>query len=803
MSARRQKEQAPDIPDHRLCGIIGRGSYGEVWFGKSALGTPRAVKVVRRDWFEKEEHFERELRGIQKFEPVSREHEGLVDILQAGRTGNDLYYVLELADPVEVVLSQDTGDTGGVNRKAPWPDSEDYQPKSLSAELGRRGRFPVDECVSVGKMLAGALAHLHKAGLIHRDVKPSNIIFVGGVPKLADIGLVTAIGEAHSIVGTIGYMPPEGPGSAQSDIFSLGKVVYEMATGKQCQEFPALPSPDLSGASESAGIAELNEIVLKACASDLSRRYQSAEEMAAEFELLERGKSVLKRRRITDQRLLLAKAGGFIAIGGAAFLLARLSFDAVKQTHAPDPGASAANVALESTTIAVLPFESEGGEPTEPEIVGQLSREFARRINGIRGIHAVEAPPFILRGTPEQIRGALHQLNIFTILEGRVRIGDNEVFSLTIVQRRTDDGGELWSEEFEADLANLFSIQEKVALRVAKAQDAPVDGLSRKQRRKPTDNPEAYHEYLLGRYFWNKRSHVGLEKSLEHFEEALALDPQYALAHAGMADAYNVLVGHSFIPTHEGRAKAREAAEKALATDPELAEAHTSLAAVFSDPGEDWSQAEIHYHRALELDPNYLTARQWYAEFLMWQGRFDEAMAQVEIARAMDPTSLIVNVLRGMIHSLAGRHQEAIASLRATLDFDPAFLPGLIQLALTQMRAGDNLGAAETCASILSDSDTKSGTTVRCMAAAARARAGDRGAAQAALDDLLQQEDTPPFPLALVQTSLGQHDEAMKQLRRARRERDWLLVSLRVDSLFDPLRTDPRFQAFMQEAGSE
>ena len=300
--------QPPPVPDHELLRRIGTGSYGEVWLARSALGTLRAVKVVHRASFDHDQPFEREFKGIQKFEPVSRSHEGLVDILQVGRNDAEgcFYYVMELADdgsesrlqPEEVPkVSRRNNDATPDRLKA---GLQTYLSRTLRADLKRRARLPVSECLDIGLALASALAHLHKNGLVHRDIKPSNIIFVGGAPKLADIGLVADISEARSFVGTTGFIPPEGPGTAQADLYSLGKVLYEISTGHDRQDFPALP-PNLRELPDADALIEFNEIVVKACAPDLRQRYQSAQEMAADLALLQEGKSV--RRTRVHQRL--------------------------------------------------------------------------------------------------------------------------------------------------------------------------------------------------------------------------------------------------------------------------------------------------------------------------------------------------------------------------------------------------------------------------------------------------------------------------------------------------------------------
>jgi CHASE2 domain-containing sensor protein len=260
--------QAKDIPDHTLLRCVGRGGYGEVWLARDAIGGFHAVKIVYRKNFQQVEPFEREFRGMQTFAPLSRLHPGLVHILHIGR--NDLrgcfYYIMEAAD--DAVL-------------ATAIKPEQYIPRTLTQDLDRRKRLPVLECVQLSANLAGALDFLHQRNLIHRDVKPGNIIFVNGQPKLADVGLVTALegraGEATQ-VGTIGYVAPEGPGTTAGDIYALGKTLYEAATGCECEHFPELPT-DLHAGSEADALLRFHEIVLTACESDPADRYPSAAAM--------------------------------------------------------------------------------------------------------------------------------------------------------------------------------------------------------------------------------------------------------------------------------------------------------------------------------------------------------------------------------------------------------------------------------------------------------------------------------------------------------------------------------------------
>jgi WD40 repeat protein len=272
------------VAEHQMLRRIGVGAYGEVWLARSVTGAFRAVKVVLRERFDHERSYEREFAGLKKFEPISRAHDALVDILQVGRNDAEGYFycVMELADNAEA------------NEKV-------YAPMTLADYMKRHGRLTPLDCARIGAVIAEGLSFLHRHGLVHRDVKPSNIIFVQGRPKLADIGLVTNVDAARSFVGTDGFIAPEGPGTPSADIYGLGKTLYEMATGRNRLDFPDLPA-DLEANGENGRFIELNEIILRACAPTPSERHASVEELRGELLLLEAGRSIQRLRR--NERLV-------------------------------------------------------------------------------------------------------------------------------------------------------------------------------------------------------------------------------------------------------------------------------------------------------------------------------------------------------------------------------------------------------------------------------------------------------------------------------------------------------------------
>ena len=309
------------VPDHTLLRLIGKGSYGEVWLARNVAGTFRAIKIVHLNAFRNQRPFEREFKGVLKFEPISRSHQGFVDVLQVGRNDEAGYFycIMELADDAR-------------HSRAIFPET--YAPRTLSYDLSCRGQLPISECQRIGAAIASALDFLHRQGLIHRDIKSSNIIFINGAPKLADIGLVTEMAEARSYVGTEGFIPPEGPGTVQADLYSLGKVLYEISTGRDRHDYPELPT-QLGAPEERKKLIAFNRIILNACRANPQERYRSAGQMLADIAASEQGKPVaLKRGAPPWLRFALRAAPALLALGlGASWLRHRWTPGATP----PDP----------------------------------------------------------------------------------------------------------------------------------------------------------------------------------------------------------------------------------------------------------------------------------------------------------------------------------------------------------------------------------------------------------------------------------------------------------------------------------
>ncbi len=292
-----QADPPPVVPDHELIRLIGNGSSGQVWLARNVLGTYRAVKIVRERNFRNKRPFEREFNGILNFEPLSRLHDGLMNILHVGYNEASKYFycVMELADDVN------TGQT--IN-------PETYQPRTLARNTAAHDRLSTGECIRIGATVASALSFLHRHGLIHRDLKPSNIIFINSFPKLADIGLVVEASGARSYVGTEGFIPPEGSGTVAADIYSLGKVLYEISTGQDRNDYPELPA-NLSNTKQDCDLLRFNRIVLKACRANPWSRFKSADDLLLALLSFQFGIED-PRRQILYKRLI--KIAGIIGV---------------------------------------------------------------------------------------------------------------------------------------------------------------------------------------------------------------------------------------------------------------------------------------------------------------------------------------------------------------------------------------------------------------------------------------------------------------------------------------------------------
>jgi tetratricopeptide (TPR) repeat protein len=401
-------------------------------------------------------------------------------------------------------------------------------------------------------------------------------------------------------------------------------------------------------------------------------------------------------------------------------------------------------------------------------------------------------------GLDQDAVAAGRELGVEAVLDGSLqRAGERVRVRVRLV--RVADGGLLWADKFDMKFPDIFAVQDSISERVARSLAVRLSGEERRQMAKRyTENMEAYHLYLKGRYFWNKRTGDGIKKGIEYFHQAIALDLNYALAYSGLADSYALGILSSDVNPEESFPRAKEAAERALSLDDTLAEAHTSLARVKEMFEWDFTGAESEYRRALDLNPNYASAHHRLGLFLSMMGRFDEGLEQLEQARQLDPMSLTINADIGLAHYFARRYDQSVDQLLKTIEMDQSFPPARYYLAevYVQKRMFDKAIAEARKASELTGGGS---WTVLSYSYAA---AGRKEEAREVLKDLTAGRwSFQPIALAATYAELGDTDEAFARLEKSYEQRAFLMHRLRVDPKVDDLRPDPRFQDLMRRIG--
>jgi tetratricopeptide (TPR) repeat protein len=397
-----------------------------------------------------------------------------------------------------------------------------------------------------------------------------------------------------------------------------------------------------------------------------------------------------------------------------------------------------------------------------------------------------------------------HELGTRAILVGRVsQRGDNLSISTELVDVR--DNRQIWGEQYNQKFADILSVQKEISQQISEKLQLR---LTREEKKRltnhNTDNTAAFHTYLRGRYFWNKRTPEEIQKSIEYFERAIAEDPSYALAYAGLADAYAVLgaVEYGGLAPRDATLKAKAAALKALEIDATLAEARTALANIKFTYEWDWPGAEREFKGVIELNPSYAMAHHWYAHYLAAMGWFDEALAEEKRAQELDPLSLVINTHVGMVFYYSRRYDQAIEQCQKTLELDPHFVQARLALGVAYEKKA-RLEEAMTefqKASVLSGGNP----TTLAMLAHAHALSGKKNEAIKILDELQALRDkqfVSPVHLAIVYLGLGEKDRVFEWLERAYEERSNYLVYLKVEPIADNLRSDPRFIALLKKVG--
>jgi TolB-like protein/DNA-binding winged helix-turn-helix (wHTH) protein/tetratricopeptide (TPR) repeat protein len=505
-------------------------------------------------------------------------------------------------------------------------------------------------------------------------------------------------------------------------------------------------------------------------------------------------------RPVRSRKLLWFTAAAISALG-IACLFAFLKWPRAHPT-APQRPAPAARI-----MVAVLPFENLTGDESQDyfsdglteEMIAQLGRLDPKEF-GVIGRTSV----MHYRHRSEKADQIGSELGVQYVLEGSVRRDSQKVRInaelIEVVGQR-----QLWAQQYDRELTNLLVLQAEIAREISESIQLTLGTPERSETvRQPTLTPRAYQAYdlcLKGLYFWNKRTVPGFQQAIVYFQQAIAKDPNYAPAYAGLANSYALVPGYALAPAAQYMPKAREAAVRALEIDDALPEAHVALALILENYDWDWNTAEKEYQRAIELNPNYATAHQWYAEFLTWRGRFDEALRESESARRLEPLSLIIATDRGAIFYFSRQYDRAVDQFQSVREMDPDFgrVHMVIDVYLQQGRFAEALTNLEEWRRASGDGTYTSSRLVYLYG-----RMGQKDKARAELRKLEAMNGTQSLdavPMAMAYLGVGDNEAALESLEKAYAERSNLLTALKVEPVYDPLRDDPRFQELLSRVG--
>ncbi len=659
--------------------------------------------------------------------------------------------------------------------------------ETLRHRLARERQLPVDDALQIAREIADALSYAHRAKVVHRDIKPANILLDSGHALVADFGIARAVGTGDSstghIIGTPTYMSPEQIEGLEldgrSDIFSLGCVLFEMLVGE----------PPYRGSS-----------VLSVIANRLSVPVPSAR---AQRDLVpEAIDSAVKKAMATLPADRFSTAAQFAEALSTPATVAV----AVGAAHAMVQGAAQAMVQelAAAKSVAVLPFENMSTDPENEYFSDGITDDIIAQLSKISALKVISRTSSMqYKKSTKKITAIAEELGVSAILEGSVRKAGQRVRIVAhLVDPRTEK--HLWGDTFDRKLDDIFEVQSEVAQQITGALSVALSP-EEKQRveKKATGDADAYNLYLLGRFQANKWAEADVQKGIEYFQQAVAKDPGYAVAYAGLADAYELLsIGFSSKPPVEYLAQAKAMALKALEMDDSLAEAHTSLAYARWLGDLDWSGAEREFKRALELKSSYVMAHEWYAEYLAALGRHDEALAEIKRAQQLDPLSVPVNRAVGWVLYFGRRYDEAIEELQKALAMNPQFLGARLVLWWVYVAKG---AYDEAIADIRREAERPGLRTLKKLTLAyACAASGNRDEANGILWELepkLAAENRLALLAALLFTALDAKDRAFEQLERAFQVREPGLLFLKVAPWAEPLRSDRRYGALVEKLG--
>jgi TolB-like protein/Flp pilus assembly protein TadD/tRNA A-37 threonylcarbamoyl transferase component Bud32 len=781
------------IGAYRVVRELGGGGMGAAYLAVRADASYEktvAIKVLKRGM-----DTEAVLRRFRHERQIlaDLDHPNIARLLDGGTTADGLpYFVMEYAEGVPIDRYCD-------DRK-----------------------LSISDRISVFRKVCAAVRHAHAHRVIHRDLKPGNILVtVDGEPKLLDFGISKVLAAdatestdstAFSRAMTPQYASPEqmrgAAVTAASDVYSLGLLLYELLTGRRAYSLDGLtleqvdqtvcveePVPPSTCRRELAG--DLDNIVLMALRKEPERRYATVDDLSDD--LLRHLERRPVRARSDDVGY---RAGRFLhrhrvhAIE-AALVLALLIAAAVAWwawQRAPT-GAGAVE------SLAVMPFTVTGGSPDADYLSDGLAEGLIDGLSRLPGLKVLSrGTAFAFKGRRLDPRSIGHDLGVQHVVLGTlVENGSQIELQIEIVDGR--DGHRLWGNGYRETLAGLSSLRDRIVRDVASGLHVEPPSAAAAVRRHSSDS-EAYQLYLRGRYLWNKRTEDGFTRGLEYFRQALSRDPRYALAYTGIADCYNLLGIWGAMSPHDAMPKVKQAALAAIAIDNTLAEAHTSLAFVHWVYDWDWAAAGREFEEALRLDPSYATAHDWYAYYLASMGRFDQALAHVKQAQAIEPVSLSISTDVGEIYYWSRQYDRAVEQLRSVLQIEPEFPMARNILGLTYLKTGDLAHAVEELEAARRLSP---GPRTMSTLAYGYGAAGARAKAKQTLDELREgskQRYTSAFALAVAYAGAGDTEQALSELEVAFAERSDTMAVLRVYPVLDGLRTEPRFKDLLARVGT-
>ena len=782
------------LGSYRILSLLGAGGMGEVYRAHDTrLGRDVALKVLPHELANEPEWRTRLLREARA--AASLNHPNICTIHEVGDADGQAYIAMELVEgqPLSVRLMQ--------------------------------GLLPLQEILHYGLQLAEALAHAHERGIVHRDLKSANVMVTPeGRAKVLDFGLAkrlsgqelteettgstASLTQPGAILGTLPYMAPEQlrgqPADSRSDVWALGVMLYEMAAG--ARPFDGQTGFELSSAIfhttppplPSRAPPQLQAVVSRCLQKEPERRYRRAGEVRAALETVgSEAPTRITPWRVTAKppaTLLAAMLAVALGLAGAAIWL---DLADVRERLF---GAPVAQI----RSIAVLPLKNLSGDPEQEYFADGMTESMITQLAQTSTARVISRSSVMrFKSSSQPLQEIARALGVDAIVDGSVlRDGDRVRISAQLVDARTDR--HLWARSFDRDLSNVLVLQSEVAQTIASEIETRVErgDQPRLAMVRPVD-PKSHEAYLRGRYYWNRRTEESLKRAVDYFEQAIALDPGYALAYVGLADTYESL-GFSFdaavLPPREAMPRARAAAMKALELDDTSAEAHTSLA--FETFLYEWNAgvSEQHFRRALELNPQYANAHHWYSHYLMALGRVDESLAESRRALELDPLNALIHTHLGWHYLYARDYDRAIETLRRALDVDPsvALAHRFLGFAYQQKRLTREALAEMEKALQLS----KASTEIRGELGYAYAVSGQPDRARGILQELEAESKTryvSPYFLAIVYAGLGEHDRVFFWLDRAVADRSDVLVYLDVEPRLDSFRSDPRYRALLRQ----